>query len=619
MSPPAVLFGTCKPCRKAIFGSGTLDRAVSRPIVLLALAALVALAAPGFARAQSTQLFPRVTYERSVEFTPHGPVVLHVVHGPRPVGLYRLRPVLSNESVVQRETVTAMQKRLALQATSVGVNGDYFSFADGRPSGMLLRDGVLGAAPNSGRSTVGVGLDGLLDVRRVRFLGTWRGTGQRRSLNFLNEAPGANGISLFTSDWGRSTPRVAGSFAVVLAPFAASAPNADLVAPVVATAQDGPVALAPGSAVLVARGNAAAKLQTEATVGATVTVRLILQPEWPTVADALGGGPLLVRDGAPVYRANEAFTTSQLAPRAPRTAVGQRANGDVLLVTTDGRQPGYAVGMTNFELALALVRLGAVRAMALDSGGSTTLAFDGTVLNSPSDGRERPVATALMLQYYGVFAPPPLEAVVSPNGDGVADAQKLSYKVVRPSTVTVSLALPDGTVAAQETSTREPGTYGVAFPPVAPVAPPPDGQPPSPVEPAPPVEGRWTLTVTSTDDQGLASSIARRFSVNSTIGFLRVSPSRLVLRRTTTANAPIRWMQTRPARVKVTVETPEGVVLRTVSSAHLQPGEQSATWNGRRKNGMLVGSGRYLVRVTATNELGSVSLARSLVVRQAKR
>ena len=39
--------------------------------------------------------------------------------------------------------------------------------------------------------------------------------------------------------------------------------------------------------------------------------------------------------------------------------------------------------MTKFEMAQAMVRLGAVRGMALDSGGSSTLAFDGKVLNSP--------------------------------------------------------------------------------------------------------------------------------------------------------------------------------------------------------------------------------------------
>jgi hypothetical protein len=348
-----------------------------------------------------------------------------------------------------------------------------------------------------------------------------------------------------------------------------------------------------------------------------VTLRLILQPDWSTVADAIGGGPVLVRDGVPVYRSNEAFTTSQLVPRGPRSAVGQRADGSVLLVTTDGRQPGYSVGMTNFELAQTLVRLGAVRGMALDGGGSATLAFEGTVLNSPSDGKERAISTALMLQYYGVYAPPPLETVVSPNGDGVAEEQALSFKVVRPSTVTVTLTAPDGTVAAQESGGREAGTYEVAFPPLPPPPPPPpEGEPPpEPTEPLPPAEGRWTLTVTSIDDQGLSSAATRRFAVNSTLGFLRVEPTRLFL-PPSGRNAAIQWTQARAARVKVTIETSEGILVRTVVSQRLEPGQQSIVWNGRAGNGKLVSGGRYVVRVAATNELSSVSLTQLVTVRR---
>jgi hypothetical protein len=362
---------------------------VVRLAVVTALAALGLCAYAVPAGAQPTQLFPGVTYERSVQFTPHGPVSIHVVRGPRPVGLYRLRPILSNESIVARETVSSMQKRLTTQATSVGVNGDYFAPADGRPSGIFLRDGVLATPPNPSRSSAGVTLDGLLDVRKVSFRGTWRGTGQRRALNFLNKAPGTNGISLFTSDWGRSTPLIPGAFAVTLGSFPPATPNTDLAVPVIATSSGASVRIGPGTAVLVARGNAAAKLQAEALPGTVVTLRLILQPDWSVVSDAIGGGPMLVRDGVPVYRSNEAFTTSQLAPRGPRTAIGQRADGSVIFLTTDGRQPGFSVGMTNFELAQALVRYGVVRGMGLDGGGSSTLAFEGTVLNSPSDGRGR--------------------------------------------------------------------------------------------------------------------------------------------------------------------------------------------------------------------------------------
>lgn len=588
-----------------------------RRLSLAALAALVALAVAPVGAAQPTPLFPGATYDRDIQFTAHGPVALHVVRGPRPVGLYRLRPVLSNETIVGRETLSAMQTRLSSQATSVGVNGDYFSFEEGRPSGIFLRDGVLGAAPNDSRSSAGFTLDGLLDVQKVKLHGTWRGTGLRRVVHRLNRAPAANGVALFTSDWGMTTPQIPGSFAVILAPFPAAAPNADLVAPVASISQDASVAIQPGTAVLVARGTSAALLQAEAPVGGNVTVRLILQPNWSTVSDAIGGGPVLVRDGAPVYRSNEGFTTSQLVPRAPRTAVGQRSDGSILLVAVDGRQPGYSVGLSNFELALTMVRLGAVRAMAFDGGGSSTIAFEGSVLNSPSDGKERPVSTALFLQYSGVYAPPPLESVVSPNGDGVAEAQKLSFKVVRPSTVTITLTAPDGTIAAQETSTREPGVHEVPFPPLPlPEPPPPEGQPsPAPTEPLPPAEGRWALSLSATDDQGLVSSTIRRFAVNSTLGFMRVAPTRVVVRKSG-GKASIRWTQARAARVKVTVETSGGVVLRTVLSQVLQPGEQATTWNGRTSGGKIVDAGAYVVRVAAANELGSVSLRQPVAVRR---
>ncbi len=593
---------------------------MTRLLAVCAVTLAAALGAASTATAETRSLFPGVTYESSVQFTPHGPVSLHILRGPRPVGLYRLRTVLANETVLREERLSSMQRRLAGQATMAGVNGDFSRIADGHPSGILLRDGVLVTPPSPGRSSLGVMLDGTLDIRRVTFVGTWRGSGQRKTFGELNDAPSRNGVALFTTDWGQATPRIAGSVAVVLSGFPAAVPNADIVAPVAAVVPDGPVPLASGTAVLVARGSAAALLQRDAPVGTSVRLRLVLDPQWSEVSDAVGGGPVLVQDGKVVFRADEAFTVQQLVPRHPRTAVGQLADGRLILVVADGRQPGYSVGLTTFEMALTMRRLGAVRAMQLDGGGSSTMAFDGKVLNSPSDGRERPVSTALLLQYYGVYAPPPLEPVVSPNGDGVAEAQRLSFKIVRPSTVTMTLTAPDGTVVAQESGPREPGTYDVAFPPAPPPQlPPAEGEQPAPVaDPLPPAEGRWTMTVSSVDDQGIPSSVTKRFSVNSTLGFLRVAPARLVLRRTTASSAPISWKQARPARVRVTIETREGVVLRTVVNQVLEAGDQTASWNGRNQRGKLVGAGSYVVRVTATNELGPVSLTRPLAVRRPK-
>jgi hypothetical protein len=223
-----------------------------------------------------------------------------------------------------------------------------------------------------------------------------------------------------------------------------------------------------------------------------------------------------------------------------------------------------------------------------------------------------------MLQYYGVYAPPPLESVVSPNGDGVADEQKLAFKVVRPSTVTATLTAPDGSIAWQESVPREPGTYEVPFPPMTSPPVPPGGEPaPLPTEPLSPAEGRWTFTVNAQDDQGLASATTRRFAVNSTLGSLRVAPTRVIV-RPTGGSASIQWSQARAARVKVTIEIPEGIVVRTVSSSSLQAGAQSVTWDGRAGNRKLVPGGSYLARVTATNDLGAVSLTQQLTVRRVK-
>jgi exopolysaccharide biosynthesis protein len=94
--------------------------------------------------------------------------------------------------------------------------------------------------------------------------------------------------------------------------------------------------------------------------------------------------------------------TAQVQPavRHPRTAAGVTADGRTLiLVVIDGRQPGHSIGVTLPELAELMIGLGAVDAVNLDGGGSSTFIYrraDGSLLtNQAPGGTWRPVGNHL--------------------------------------------------------------------------------------------------------------------------------------------------------------------------------------------------------------------------------
>ena len=77
--------------------------------------------------------------------------------------------------------------------------------------------------------------------------------------------------------------------------------------------------------------------------------------------------------------------------RHPRTAAGITAQGDVIVFIVDGRLPEHSNGMTLYDVAVKLKELGAVNAINLDGGGSSTFlvkqdsGFE--IVNFPVDAR----------------------------------------------------------------------------------------------------------------------------------------------------------------------------------------------------------------------------------------
>ncbi|MEP6892525.1 MAG: phosphodiester glycosidase family protein [Gaiellaceae bacterium] len=570
-----------------------------RRLAIAVLAVAVFYPSTSVAVASTVELWPGVTFQQTVDLSLAGPVVIDILTGPRPGGTTTLRPFLTSGVLTRRQTLTAAERQVSSVTTLAGINGDFFNFNTGVPSGVLLQDGQLLSPPSPDRASAVITSDGTLSVGRLSLTATWRGSGSSHAITAFERLPGPSGVSLFTSAWGPSTPSLPGSVAVVLFPFPSTSPGVPLLATVQELDTTPSVPIPLGGAVLVARGVGAALLRAEAPVGASVTVQLSLPPFAAGAVGAIGGGPQIVRNGVPVFRAGEAFLPSQLVPVDPRSAVGQLADGRIVLVAVDGRQPGWSVGLTNFQLAQRLVRMGAVTAFAFDSGGSTTVAFDGKLLNRPSDGRERPISTALAFAYTGVLATASASAV-SPNGDGVDDVEALRFKLVNPSAVSLTLQAPDGSAAFSQTlAAQPPGVYPVPFPVVG----------------RPLTEGRWKLAVTATDDLGQQSTMTQLFTVDNSIGFLAVSSPRLFL-PPGGRDLTISWKMGAPARVVATVETKDGVVVRKLAAGKFPAGDKTVVWNGLDRTGKRVKGGVYRAHLVARSAVGTVELVKTFAVRQ---
>ena len=558
------------------------------------LAVVIAAAFPSSAPA--VDLAPGVVYKRDVRMIGGKRVVVHILKAPKPGGLYDLKPVLSNSLVTGRETVSSMQRRLSSRATLAGVNGDLFNWGSGRPSGIFLRKNLLSTHALYNRSSLGIGLDGILRTGFIHYTGTWQfGSNKLRILREFNHPlEQDSGVVLYSPTWGATTPHKKGAREIVLAHVAPVGPNKDLAGKVVLRSWSTQHRIPANGAVLQASGDRRKVLFEEAKLGHWVKLHVGLSPWWSDVKDAIGGGPRLVTGGVPVFQAGESFLSTQLLPRNPRTAVGQLANGRIVMVAVDGRS-SWSAGVTNSQLARLMTDLGAQTAMALDAGGSTTMAFDGEVLNNPSDGGERAVADSLMVFYYGIYAKRPRLPLYSPNGDGVLDLQRLYAKLVRRSQVELKLVrVSDGRVAWSWIGIRRSGTVVKSLTRKL-------------------ADGKWRWIASATDMKGRSSEMTRTFVTNSTLGYLTLSRS--ILRPTRRGGSlGVSFRQEREADVKVTIRTTSGRVVRHLRSDHFGTGRHSMAWNVKNDDGKVVRDGRYLVRVRAVNSIGPIALAKPVTV-----
>ncbi|MFC4100303.1 phosphodiester glycosidase family protein [Paenibacillus xanthanilyticus] len=121
------------------------------------------------------------------------------------------------------------------------------------------------------------------------------------------------------------------------------------------------------------------------------------------VTNTFSFGPVLVQDGTAATDLDDVKIDNNFGNRTidganPRTGVGIISPNHYVFVVVDGRQANYSRGMTLNELAQLFEDLGATEAYNLDGGGSSTMYFNGRVVNSPGrQGEERGVSDIIYL------------------------------------------------------------------------------------------------------------------------------------------------------------------------------------------------------------------------------
>jgi hypothetical protein len=369
------------------------------------------------------QIAPGVTFTQEIAAGPE-PLIVHVLRVDRRIEGVRVqaaqaRDVVSYGGSAQgRETVRSMADRSGAIAA---INGDYFPY-NGDPTSLEIRNGELISEPIGYRAAVGL-------TRTATLFQVLTSHGVARLadrtellLNGINHLPHDGETVLLTATYdvaaapNMKQPAQVVTLTGVPLPFRVSRDLAGTVDSVVAVAAGQPLPPCPRECVqIVAVGTASPLLAARCTVGDPLTVRYDLlplaakqtpgagvpdtgPPTWQEVEQAIGGGPWLVRDGR-IFVDGEAERQSLpdfVNARHPRTAIGVTAEGALLLVAVDGRK-AISRGATLLEMAGIMKRYGAQQAINLDGGGSTELVLAGQIVNTPSDGKERPVANGLLV------------------------------------------------------------------------------------------------------------------------------------------------------------------------------------------------------------------------------
>ena len=310
---------------------------------------------------------------------------------PRQAGV-KIRPLLSNPPTDKGSA--PLLQTAELSGVAGAINGGFFNRINRLALGAIRRDNKWLSGPILNRGAIGWNDRGEFAIARLTLQETViTPTNQRLSISQLNSAYVEAGIGRYNPDWGTS-----------YTPFS----DNEIVVTVVGERiiSQSPAGVAGKTAFPLPANGYILALRSDLSIAPQLTPGTLLRLETNTIPldfnrfpYILGGGPVLVQNSRVVLDAKvEGFSDAYVRQTAIRSAIGRNAAGNLLIVAVHNRAGG--AGPNFAELAQILQQMGAVEALNLDGGSSTSLYLGGSLLDRP------PSTAARVHNAIGVFIQP---------------------------------------------------------------------------------------------------------------------------------------------------------------------------------------------------------------------
>ncbi|MEG4321381.1 MULTISPECIES: phosphodiester glycosidase family protein [unclassified Microcoleus] len=318
---------------------------------------------------------------------------------PRQSGV-KIRPLLSNPPT-EKGSAPLLQTA-ELSGTAAAINAGFFNRINRLALGAIRRDNKWLNGPILNRGAIAWNDRGEFAIDRLTLQETLiTPANQPLSISQLNSAYVESGIGRYNSDWGATYTPFSDDEIVVT--VAGDSLGDSFAARVVSQSPGG--AAGKTNFPIPANGYLLA-LRSDLSVAFQLSDGTLLRLETNTIpADLnrfpyiLGGGPVLVQNSLIALDAKaEGFSDAYVRQTAIRSAIGRTAAGNLLIVAVHNRAGG--AGPNFAELAQILQQMGAVEALNLDGGSSTSLYLGGSLLDRP------PSTAARVHNAIGIFIQP---------------------------------------------------------------------------------------------------------------------------------------------------------------------------------------------------------------------